>query len=180
MGGARIMIIGEKVYLTAVEKEDLMELMEWRNKESFRKHFREYREINQEMQLRWYEEKVIKDPNTIMFSIKRKKDGMLLGCCGLCYINWVQRNADLSLYIGWNDAYIDEEGYAEESCKLLIDYGFRQLGLHKIWTEIYEFDYKKKQLYDTIGLEQDGLLRDNYFYEGKWWNSYILSILNKD
>ena len=107
----------------------------------------------------WYEEKVIKDPNTIMFSIRRLEDNELLGCCGFVYINWVHRHADLSLYIGWNNAYIDEEGYSEESCKLLLDYGFKELCLNKIWTEIYKFDKKKKILYDKLGFKQDGLLR---------------------
>ena len=103
-----------------------------------------------------------------------------MGCCGFVYINWVHRHADLSLYIGWEDAYIDNEGYAEESCMLLLDYGFKELCLNKVWTEIYEFDDKKKALYDKFGFQQDGLLRQNYWYEGQWWDSRILSLLSYD
>ena len=40
------MLDGLKVYLTAVEKEDLNQLKIWRNNPSFRKYFREYRELN--------------------------------------------------------------------------------------------------------------------------------------
>lgn len=174
------MLKGEKVYICAIEREDLNQLMKWRNIEDYKKHFREYRDLNCDMQEKWYETKVLNDPNTIMFSIRRIEDDELLGCCGLCYVNWIHRHADLSLYIGWNEAYIDDEGYAEESCKLLFDYGFNQIGLNKIWTEIYEFDTKKKELYDKIGLKTDGILRENYFYDGKWWNSIILSILKSD
>lgn len=174
------MLKGEKVYLCAIEREDLNTLRIWRNNEEFKKHFREYRQINSDMQEKWFENKVLNDISTIMFSIKRVSDDKLLGCCGLCYINWVNRNADLSLYIGHDGAYIDENGYALESCKLLFEYGFNQLGLNKIWTEIYEFDDKKKDLYEKLGLKVDGILRENYFYEGKWWNSMILSILRKD
>ena len=170
------MLKGDLVYLEAVERSDLQLLMNWRNKEEFRKHFREYREI----QNKWYETKVQNDPSTIMFTIKSAESDIVLGCCGLCYVNWVNRNADLSIYIGWEDAYIDDKGYAEESCKLLMGYGFNQLGLHKIWTEIYEFDSKKRKLYDTLGFKLDGVLRDNYFYDGKWWNSLMLSILKEN
>ena len=174
------MIKGEKVYLAALEREDLSELMNWRNREDFRKYFREYKEISSTMQEKWFESKVINDPTTLMFSIKRISDDELLGCCGLCYINWIHRYADLSLYIGWNNEYIDKEGYAEESCRLLFNYGFNELGLNKIWTEIYEFDVKKKELYDNFGFNLDGTLRENYYHNGKWWNSYILSILSKE
>jgi len=123
---------------------------------------------------------VVKDPNTLMLSINHNDSDDLLGCCGLVYINWVHRHADLSVYIGWQDAYIDEEGYAEESCRLLLDYGFNELCLNKVWTEIYEFDEKKKTLYNRIGFNQDGLLRQNYWYNGQWWDSRILSILSSD
>lgn len=171
------MIKGEKVYLVSIEREDLPLLREWRNRTDYRKYFREYKEISSDMQNSWFENNVLKDPSTIMFSIKDIKTNELLGCCGLCYINWVHRNADLSLYIGWNNEYIDQKGFAEESCKLLFNYGFNELGLQKIWTEIYEFDNKKYELYHKMGFHDDGILRNQYFYDGKWWNSYILSLL---
>lgn len=174
------MIKGEKVYLSGIEKDDLPLLMKWRNNPEYRKFFREYREINADMQLNWYENKVMQDSSTVMFSIRSTRDDSLLGCCGLCYINWIHRHADLSLYIGWNESYIDDEGYAEESCKLLFNYGFNELGLNKIWTEIYEFDNKKYDLYHSFGFHDDGLLREQYFYDGKWWNSYVMSLIRND
>lgn len=171
---------GDKVYLDAVNKEDLPQLMYWRNLPEYRKHFREYRELNMDMQMRWYESKVLHDNCTEMFAIRLNETDELIGCCGLCYINWVHRNADLSLYIGWEKCYIDEEGYAEEACKLLFNYGFNELGLQKIWTEIYCFDSKKLCLYEKMGFSVDGELRKQYFYDGKWWNSYMLSLLSDE
>ena len=62
----------------------------------------------------------------------------------------------------------NREGYAEESCRLPLDYGFNELCLNKVWIEIYEFDEKKKALYNKFGFHQDGLLRQNYWYDRKW------------
>lgn len=174
------MIKGEKVYLTAIERKDLPQLLNWRNQTNFRKYFREYKEINLDMQNKWYELKVLNDSNTIMFSIRSNNNNELLGCCGLCYINWIHRYADLSLYIGWKNSYIDEIGYADDSCKSLFKYAFKELGLNKIWTEIYEFDIKKKELYDRLGFKLDGIKREDYYYDGRWWNSFMLSLLKKD
>jgi RimJ/RimL family protein N-acetyltransferase len=174
------MLKSNLVGLVAIERSDLKQLMNWRNNPEFRKHFREYRELNMAMQEKWFEQKVLNDPSTMMFAIRRLKDDELLGCCGFVYINWVHRNADLSLYIGWENAYIDTVGYAEESCRLLFDYGFGELSLHKIWTEIYEFDIKKWTLFQKLGFKQDGMLRDNYFYDGKWWGSMMISLLGND
>jgi RimJ/RimL family protein N-acetyltransferase len=174
------MLTGNLLSLRSIEEEDLKQLRDWRNNAEFRRHFREHRELNMRQQQVWFEEKVVKDDSTLMFSIRRNEDDELMGCCGLVYINWVHRNADLSLYIGWEDVYIDTQGYADESVNLLLGYGFRVLGLHKIWTELYEFDEKKKKLFDRFGFKQDGVLRQNYWSDGKWWDSVIVSILAQE
>lgn len=174
------MLRGEKIYLTAVEHDDLEQLRLWRNREEYRKYFREYREISRDMQEKWYQQKVLNDGSTIMFSIYDIKTNELLGCCGLCYINWINRYADLSLYIGKDNCYIDSEGYAKEACEVLFRYGFNELGLNKIWTEIYEFDKKKYELYNELGFHQDGFLREQYLYDGKLWGAYLLSLLKRE
>ncbi len=174
------MIKGKKVYLDTIEENDLEQLRYWRNLPDYRKYFREYREISKTMQKNWFNNIVNNDKNTIMFSIRSTENNELLGCCGLCYINYIHKYSDLSLYIGKDEVYIDETGIAEESCRLLFNYGFNEIGLNKIWTEIYEFDEKKYNLYKKLGFFQDGLLREQYFYEGKWWNSMILSLLSKE
>lgn len=174
------MINGSKVFLKAIEIEDLETLKTWRNLPEYRKYFREYREINSVMQRNWFEHLVCDNSHTIMFSIFDVSTKQLIGCCGLCYIHWIHRHADLSLYIGKNEAYIDDDGYAKEACELLFLYAFNELNLHKIWTEIYEFDQKKNTLFRSLGFQQDGLLREHYFYDGKWWDSRILSLLHSD
>ena len=86
----------------------------------------------------------------------------------------------IRIRIGKDFSYIDSEGIAEEACKLLFQYGFGELNLEKIWTEIYEFDSPKYELYKKINFQQDGILRRQYFHDGKWWDSYILSLLKDE
>lgn len=173
------MIHGNKVSLRALEREDLPVLQEWRNHENFRRCFREYRELSMEHQRDWFEKLVIADYRTLMFGIIDNAGNELIGVNGLCYIDWVGRNADLSLYIGRNNLYVDTHkgGLAWDSLDLLCSYGFNILNLHKIWTEIYEFDEKKHVLYEGYGLNLDAVLRDNCFHKGRYWNSHIYSIL---
>ena len=93
------MIKGKKVYLSAIEENELEQLRKWRNLPEYRKHFREYRDISASMQRKWFENVVNNDNSTIMFSIHDIENDELLGCCGLCYINWIHRYSDLSLFI---------------------------------------------------------------------------------
>jgi len=173
------MLKGKKIILSSVEKYDLTQLKIWRNNPDFRKNFREYRELNDEMQYNWFDKFVINDKNTIMFAIRDIANNELLGCCGLCYINWIHRYADLSFYIGKDNLYVDDI-YALEAVDLLIRYGFNELGLNKVWTEIYEFDKIKINFLHKYGFKKDGQLRENYFYDGNWWDSIIFSLLKKE
>ncbi|MDD6193886.1 MAG: GNAT family protein [Lachnospiraceae bacterium] len=175
------MLVGDKVILRALREEDLPQLMEWRNLPNFKRNFREYRELNMTMQKSWYDKLVVGDPGTIMFAICEKETKELLGCCGLCYINWVQRNADISLYVGYQESYIDDEGIAKEACTLMFDYGFNELNLHRLWTELYEYDQAKVDFFTKeFGFNKDGELRDNHYMDGRWWNSHIYSLLESE
>ena len=64
------MLAGELVELHAIEREDLPQMQEWRNDPKLRKNFREYRELSADQQELWYQQAVLGDQNSIMYSIK--------------------------------------------------------------------------------------------------------------
>ncbi len=174
------MIIGKKVSLRAVEPGDLEKLRDWRNIEGFRKNFREHRELSILNQQIWFE-KVSVSQNDYMFSIINSETKELIGACGLLYINWIIRSADYSFYIGKDGQYIDNEGYADEATQLLLKYGFDQLGLNKIWMELYEFDQVKIDFFTgKHKFKKDGILRQNCFKDGKYHDSFLISLLQSE
>jgi RimJ/RimL family protein N-acetyltransferase len=174
------MITGNRVSLRAVEYDDLEQLKKWRNIQTFRKNFREIRELNQENQNNWYS-KLNSAQNDFMFIIVRNADTKPIGACGLLYINWIIRSADFSFYIGENELYIDNDGYAEDAVNLLLNYGFDNLNLNKIWMELYEFDTLKLDLFlNKFNFKIDGKLRSNCYEEGRYFDSMIISLLKSD
>ena len=173
------MIKGTRVGLRAVEKEDLPYLRDWRNLSNFRKNFREVRELSLKDQDIWYESLQKTKHINYMFIIVDLETNLPIGAAGILYINWIIRSGDFSFYIGENEQYIGDNGKAEEAAKLLIDYGFKNLNLHKIWMELYEFDKQKIEFFtQKFYFQQDALLRDNCFENGKYWNSLIISLIN--
>jgi len=171
------MISREYTYLRAIEKEDLPQLMKWRNNPELRKFFRETNEINSLNQNKWFE--MVNDKYSIhkMFAIVEKDTNELLGACGLCYIDWINRSADFSIYLGYKDLYIDDK-YALDAAKSMIAYGFNILNLHRLWAEIYSIDEKKQFFFNTLNFRLDGELRETYWYNQQWHNSLFYSILN--
>jgi RimJ/RimL family protein N-acetyltransferase len=172
-------IKGESVGLRAIERADLPTLLAWRNAPGFRRNFREYRELGADQQERWYVASVLGDPATRMFAIVALEGGCLLGACGLCYIDWVNRTADFSLYIGEGGRYIDER-FAPDAGRTLLRYGFEELALHRIWCEIYDFDQAKQKLLPGLGFALDGRHRETHWAEGAWHDSLFFGILDRD
>jgi len=173
------MLNGEFTALRAIERADLPSLLEWRNRPDYRRYFREVRELSLAQQQQWYEHVVLGDPNTRMFAIVEKDSKRLLGACGLCYIDWLRRSADFSIYVGADNLYIDAK-LAPDTARIMMKYGYGELNLHRLWAEIYDFDEPKKRLFDTLGFKLDGRFRDNHWAEGRWHDSLFYSRLSSD
>ena len=173
------MIVGQYSSLRAIERNDLPQLMQWRNNPELRKYFRETSEINSINQDKWFD--MINDMNSIhkMFAIIETDTNRLIGACGLCYIDWMNRSADFSIYIGYKDIYIDDT-YAIDAGELLRDYGFDILNLHRLWAEIYSIDEPKKKFFNTLNFQLDGELRQTYWHDGVWHNSLFYSLLSNE
>jgi len=177
------MITGQFVGLRAVEIYDLETLLHWRNNPGFRENYREYRELSYTQQEEWFQQ-MLKDRSTLMFaiddlSVKNDQERRLIGCCGLTYINWVSRTAEISLYIGKDDLYLDNH-YAPDAWRTLMRYGFDELGLNKLWVEAYEFDEARKDLCNSFHFHLDGKLRQHTFKDGRYWNALIFSLLREE
>lgn len=171
------MLKGRKIYLSSVEEESIEKLRLWRNQPELRKFFREFREINKEMQSRWFVNKVIEDPNQVNFEIHDLESEKLIGHCGLYYINWIHRHAEFGIYIGDQD--YRSGGYGSDALRTLISYGFDDLNLNKIWCEVYT-NNDALVVYEHLGFKKEGVLRQHYYNEGKYWDSTMLSLLKSE
>jgi len=173
------MINGRATALRAIEAGDLDQLLAWRNRPELRRYFREYRELNATQQRSWFDSKVNGDPCTRMFAIAHRDTDTLLGACGLCYIDWVNRTADFSLYIGHEGLYIDDN-LAPDAAVTMIGYAFDELGLNRLWSEIYAFDEAKTHFFKQLGFVLDGRHRQTHWAEGAWHDSLYFSLLASD
>lgn len=170
------MLLGNKIMLSKVEKENIEQLRQWRNTPELKKYFREYRELNKDNQLNWYNSKVLNDNTTYNFEI-RTKDNHLIGHCGLHYINWVNRTGEFGIYIG--DLKYRQGGYGSDALRTLIKYGFEELNLNRIWCEVWD-NNAALDVYKHIGFVYEGKLRQTYFNEGRYWDSHLLGMLKTE
>lgn len=170
------MIEGKKIYLSSVSKDSIEAFRLWRNDPNLRKYFREYREISDLMQEKWYK-RINETDKQVDFEIRTQNSDKLIGHCGLYYISWTNRVAEFGIYIG--DHGYRSGGFGSDALRTLIEYGFNQLNLNRIWCEVYS-NNNALDIYKHIGFVEEGLLRQSYYDDGVYWDSHILGLLKED
>lgn len=175
------MLSGEHVWLRAIERGDLRQLLAWRNEPTLRRFFRQRRELGGEDQIAWFEHTVAGPgrSDTLMFAIEERAGGELVGACGLCYVEWVDRTAELSLYIGKDLVYVDDR-LAPDAGRVLMAHAFEDLDLYRLWVEVYAYDKRKIGLVQALGFSREGTLREHRFHDGTRHDSLLFGRLRAD
>lgn len=170
------MLKGKKVILREIQEEDLETLLRWRNSPDTLPYVRTYRPLTMLNQEEYFK-KISFDLSMIMFLICLPVENVEIGYCGLQNINWKERSAEVSILI---EKKYREKGYGEDALRLLLDYGFKNLGIHRIWAEIWEYAKHSVSLFEKVGFKNEGRLRDVHFWDGKYYDSLIYSILESE
>lgn len=163
----------------SIEKEDLELLRDWRNKPEIRAWTREYRLLNMLNQNDWFEN-MSRNRNNEMFLIEifLNRSWVPIGVCGLCYIDWLNRNAEVSLYIG--DGSFRGLGLGKRILKLLEEKAFKEFNLHKLWAEVYSGNGVSVKLFEKAGYIMEGRLKEQVFKNGGYQDSLFFSLYRDD
>lgn len=72
------------------------------------------------------------------------------------------------------------QGYATEAARLAIEFGFRDLQLHRISAAIGPDNAPSLAVIRRLGMQYEGRLRDHVFTNGAWRDSELYSILTDE
>ena len=75
--------------------------------------------------------------------------------------------------------YIDKK-FTIDAANLLLSYGFEVLNLHRIWSEIYDFDKKKIKMFKELNFSLDGKFKEHTWAKNKWRDSLFFGLLSSD
>jgi len=111
------------------------------------------------------------------WGIIRKADGRLIGTCG--YHHW--EKSYFRAEIGYDlspDCW--GQGYMTEALRAMIRNGFENLGLNRMDAMVYINNHRSLRLVKKLGFKQEGLLRDYFFLDGKFYDHYLLALLRRE
>lgn len=71
-------------------------------------------------------------------------------------------------------------GYATDAARVLVDFGFTRLGLHRITAAIGPDNAASTAVVTRLGFTREGRLRDHVHTNGAWRDSELHSVLNTE
>ena len=100
-----------------------------------------------------------------------------IGVGMLRHIDALHRSCELHITIGEKDHW--GKGYGTEAIALMRDYAFAGLTLHRVISTPFAHNQRMIRSLEKCGFEQEGLLRDALWIQGKFTDVVIMAVLNE-
>ena len=125
-------------------------------------------------------------PNNIVWAIMAKVDELgseidhlnHIGNVSLQSLSWINRSAEFAIILGEKEYW--GKGYGEEALRLVLEHGFKKLGLNRIWTGTGSSNVGMQKLAERVGMILEGRSRQGKFNDGKFLDIYHYGILAEE
>lgn len=176
--GARHFIEGERVYLREVRPSDVNEnYYRWMNDPEVTQYLESRFYPNSMEGLREYVASKLGDRDNVFLAIVLKEGDRHIGNIKLGPINWIHRVADVGILIGEKDCW--SKGYATEALRLVVDYAFRKLNLHKVTAGCYANNQGSRKAFEKAGFQVYGVRKEQCFWNGQYVDGVLLGIVRE-
>ncbi len=123
-----------------------------------------------------YWERVQKDKSHQMFAVLMKPPLEHVGNISLSSISTDNASAQIAVLIGEKTAW--GHGIGFEACRLLLDYGFSVLNLHRIWMGMTARNTAMIRIAEKLGMKQEGCFKDAFRKDGTYLDIVQFARLN--
>lgn len=72
------------------------------------------------------------------------------------------------------------KGYATEAARTIIAFGFKELGLHRIFATCDVENVASARVLEKIGMRRESHLREHKWARGRWRDSFLYAILDHE
>jgi len=171
-------LTGARVRLRAIEREDLPALHEIDNDIEVRSLVSARSPVPEslaELEARFAAGAANPQPGQIRFAIEA--DGAVIGDCGLHTMDNYSLNCHLGIAIRrdlWG------QGYGTDAVRLLVDYAFSYLRMHKVCLEVLAHDARAVRAYEKAGFVAEGRFREHSWHRGAYRDLLRMAVFNGD
>ena len=167
----------QNVVLTALKEKDIEILWKWINDREQVLFNAPFRPIHEGQHRAWLEA-VQQRKDIVIFGIRLRKSGKLIGSCQLHSINLIHRSAELQIRLG--DVSERNHGYGSQSVSSLLDFAFKDLNLNRVYLHVFINNAAAIRVYEKAGFAREGILRQAAHINGKYLNVMVMGILRQE
>ena len=164
------------VYLRPMTYDDTDLIVQWRNSDSVRKNFIYQALFTRESHENWIRTKV-ETGDVVQMIICETGTDKPVGSVYVRDIDYTHHKAEYGIFIGEESAR--GKGYGTATAKLMIQYCFEELKLHRLFLRVYADNIQAIRSYEKAGFEREALLRDDVCIEGQYRDIVLMGILNR-
>jgi RimJ/RimL family protein N-acetyltransferase len=170
------MIVGERVRLRPIEREDLPRYVRWFSDPEVRRHLLLYLPFSLAQEERWFENLLnrLEKGDDVLLAIETA-DGVHIGNIGLHSIDWKNRSTELGIAIGEKEYW--GQGYGTDAIRTLLGLAFEEMNLHRVFLRVDIDNERGIRCYEKCGFHRDGTLREAIFREGQYHDQLMMSVL---
>jgi RimJ/RimL family protein N-acetyltransferase len=112
--------------------------------------------------------------DSVNLGVEHVGDGRVIGSIRLAIGDREHLAGDIGY--SFNSAYW-RQGYCTEAARAMLDVGFRELGLHRIWAECNVENVGSWGVMEKLGMRREGHFRRYKQIKGEWRDGYLYAIL---
>jgi len=75
---------------------------------------------------------------------------------------------------------VPERGLGRRIIEELMRIAFRELGAHRLFLDVYEDNARARHIYESLGFQYEGVMREAAHRDGHWCNLRLMSILESE
>ena len=165
--------------LRPVNQEDIQRSLIWRNDSLIKKDLQTYRlPITKPMEDDWIIKAMNGDKDRVVYSIDENESSLHVGFIELNSIDYFNRIAQFAIVVG--DKSVHGKGIGFSATRQILNYGFNQLNLHKVYLQVASYNPAAIALYEKVGFVIEGRLRSHYYNDGKYHDMIAMGLLSSE
>jgi len=173
------MIAGKKTRLRALEKSDLPTVWRWVNDEEVMWFWGEPCNIQSLAEVeQWFARLQEAAGASSKQFIIEMEGGTPIGRIFYEHLDTKHRKTEVGIQLGEKEYW--GRGYGTDAMITFLDYLFNELRLHRVYLRVQSYNTRALKSYEKCGFVQEGILRDNTFTQGKYYDDLMMGILSDE
>ncbi|WP_224270536.1 GNAT family N-acetyltransferase [Haloprofundus salinisoli] len=166
-----LFLVGDRVELRTVEREDREFIARHRNDPTFRRVLGDARPMNLSAATDYFESVVGSDDGeTLLVCV----DDRAVGLCFFYDLDETNGNAELGY---WITPEAQDRGYATDAARTLARYAFDERRLDKLTARVREPNAASVRVLEKLGFREEGVLREQEFVGGRRVDLRVFGLL---